>query len=133
MNLTVIRRRRSSELRFLLIVLTLPMLLAGDSLGQNSSTILQGQVLDGTGTAISAAMLQWSAVGVSGNGTGNSDAQGNFAFELPIVRGTFTVQISVSANLYVPTQVEVQVTAGGTTTVPITLSLKPTSQLATVS
>jgi hypothetical protein len=92
---------------------------------QNSGAIIQGQLVNGSGASVAKAMVQWSAVGVAGGATGNSDSQGQFAFEVPIARGGAQVQISVTANSYVPTQASVQAQAGQTTPVQIVLTAKP--------
>jgi hypothetical protein len=100
---------------------------------QNSGAIIQGQLVNGSGASVANAMVQWSAVGVAGGATGNSDSQGQFAFEIPIARGGAQVQISVTANSYVPAQTSVQAQAGQTTPVQIVLAPKPRTQFAVVS
>ena len=100
---------------------------------QNSGAIIQGQLVNGSGASVANAMVQWSAVGLAGGATGNSDSQGQFAFEIPIARGGTRVQISVTANSYVPAQTSVQAQAGQTTPVQIVLAPKPRTQFAVVS
>jgi len=109
------------------------LFLVAVSWGQNEGAIVQGQLVDGSGAIIANAMVQWAAIGVAPGGTGSSDSFGNFAFEIPIVEGGAQVQISVTANLYLPAQTSVQVQAGQTTPVQIVMSPKPHNQLATVS
>jgi hypothetical protein len=102
--------------------------------GQSSpGAVVQGQVVTSGGAAIANAMVQWSPVGVAGGGTTSSDPQGQFAFEVPISQGGVQVQISVTANLYIPAQTSVPAFAGQTTPVQIPMGLKPKTQLATVS
>ena len=107
---------------------------AAESRAQSSpGAVVEGTVVDGSDKSIANAMLQWSAVGVAGSGTDSSDPQGRFAFQMPVSAGPVQVQIAATANLYLPAQVSVLAQPGQTTSTQIVLSLKPKTQLATVT
>ena len=116
-----------------LALLALLFLSSTVTVAQNSGAIIEGQLVDGSGAAIANAMVQWSAVGLAGGAIGNSDSQGQFAFEIPIAQGGAQVEISVTANSYVPAQASVQVQAGQTVPVQIVLNPKPHNQFAVLS
>ncbi len=116
----------------ILIAFVLAVLSSTTATGQSQSAIVEGQVVDASGAAVPNAMLQWAGVGVPGGGTDYSDSLGNFAFEMPVARGTVEVQIALVANAYLPKQVSVQAQGGQTTPVQIVVQPKPLNQFATV-
>lgn len=124
---------RCARLNRLLAMLSPLLLCSVFTFAQTPGAIIQGNIVDGAGNAVQNALVQWRAVGVAGSATGSSDAQGAFSFDIPLARGSAQVQINVTANLYVPQQVSVTAQAGLTTPVQIALSLKPSTQLGSVS
>jgi len=123
----------TKAIRLLTYSCCLVVLLSANLWAQVQGAILQGQLLDPSGAAIPNAMVQWSAVGVAGGETGNSDANGQFSFEIPLARGSVQVQVSVTANRYLPTQATVSAQSGQITPLQIVLNPKPPAQLAIVS
>jgi hypothetical protein len=123
-------QRPSPNSIFIALIVTL---LSSIAQSQSQTAIVQGQVVNTSGTAVPDAMLQWSAVGVAGSGTDYSDSQGNFAFAVPLASGSVQVQISLVANAFVSKQVSVQAQGGQTTSVQIMVQSKPPNEFATVS
>jgi hypothetical protein len=117
------------------IVLAFGAAVAAHAQAGNVATILRGQLTTGkAATPVVNAMVQWSMVG-AGPGVSTvtmTDSNGDFGFEIPIAAST-EGQLSTIANLYLPTQTNVQLQPGITSQVNIKLVRKPSGQYGTVS
>jgi len=94
-------------------------------------SVLKGRLVNANNIGLANAIVQWSIVGSSPI-WGITDASGHFAFEIPLSVPT-QVEVSAIANLYNPAQASVQLQPGQITPVNLSLTLKSSGQLGTVT
>ncbi len=98
-----------------------------------SPAILLGKlVTSGSGSPVANATVEWSIVGQGAGPANTTDANGNFAFEIPLAAPT-QVEISTNANLYNPVQTYVQMQPGVNMQITLKLVHKPSAQIGAVA
>ena len=118
----------------LVLLLTAASMLYGQSQPPVPGT-LPGRLVTGkANTPVANAVVQWSIAGVppGASNTAITDANGNFAFEIPLSAAT-QIQLATTANLYNPAQTSVQVQPGMNPQVTIPLVHKAAGQFGAVS
>ena len=98
------------------------------------TTIIQGVVSDQTnGSAIAGALLRWNDT--TRSVTGLTNANGAFAFSIPLVRSGQCEKVTIIAtgNLYATSGRSLNICAGSTTPVNFLLAPLAASQIGTVS